>query len=73
MALFRKSEKTAMAVSLQELLCAGEYVNYISMLELKSYTLTYLKFTRPCLLIIVFPLLQSKTVLPGVFLRLKTQ
>lgn len=58
MALFRKSGKRAMAMSLQELLCAGEFVNYISMSALKSYTLTYLKFTRPCLLIITFPILQ---------------
>ncbi len=40
MALFRKPEKRAMAISLQKLLCAGEYVNYISMSALKSYSLT---------------------------------
>jgi hypothetical protein len=67
MALFRKPGKRAIVVSLQELLCAGEYVNYISMLVLKSYILTYLKFTRPSLLIITLPLLQWEIVLPGIF------
>jgi hypothetical protein len=44
-ALFGVPGKRAMAVSLQELLGAGEYVNYISMIALKSYILTCLKFT----------------------------